>query len=166
MYIKTRVISFKFVNKYYKSTTVDPSQRPSTLLVKGKGMPRSRRTPTRPGIVGTTRTVRHDTQLREGMLPAQHFHFHVGPPVEQTDIPPAAGLDNRKKGKIQLQHGSQEILCQTGLVNRVGAFRISTTPTKFVLLILLYYQYYHYTTSRYVHGTTSQEQKMGRSCFG
>ena len=66
------------------------------------------------------------TQLRPC---AQHFHFYVGPPVEQTDTPPAAGLENRNKGKIQLQHGSQEILCQTGLVDRVGAFRTSTTPT-------------------------------------
>ena len=59
--MKTRVISFKFVNKYYYSTTLDPSQRMGTLLVKGKGLPRSRRTPTRPGIGSTTRPVRHDT---------------------------------------------------------------------------------------------------------
>ena len=31
MYIKTRVFSFKFVNKYY--STLDPSQRTGTLLV-------------------------------------------------------------------------------------------------------------------------------------
>ena len=61
MYIKTRVISFKFVNKYYYSTTLDPSQRTGTLLVKGKGLPRSRRTPTRPGIGSTPRTIRHAT---------------------------------------------------------------------------------------------------------
>ena len=64
MYIKTRVISFKFVNKYYYSTTLDPSQRTGTLLVKGKGLPRSRRTPpppTRPGIGSAPRPVRHDT---------------------------------------------------------------------------------------------------------
>ena len=61
MYIKTIVISFKFVNKYYYSTTLDPSQRLGTLLVKGKGMPRSRRTPTCPGIGSTPRPVRHDT---------------------------------------------------------------------------------------------------------
>ena len=124
--------------------------------------------PTRPGIGSTTWPVRHDTWLREGVLPtAQHFHFYVGPPVEQTDTPPAAGLENKNEGKIQLQHESQEIWCQMGLVDRVGAFCTSTTPTstKFVLLIL-YYQYYHYTTSRYVHRTTSQEQKTGRSCFG
>ena len=36
---------FKFVNKYYYSTTLAPSQRTGTLLVKGKGLPRSRRTP-------------------------------------------------------------------------------------------------------------------------
>ena len=59
-----------FVNKYYYSTTLDPSQRTGTLLVKGKGLPRSRRTPTRPGIGSTTRPVRHDTWLREGVLPS------------------------------------------------------------------------------------------------
>ena len=61
MYIKTRVISFKFVNKYNYSTTLDPSKRTGTLLVKGKGMPRSHRTPTRPGIGSTPRAIRHDT---------------------------------------------------------------------------------------------------------
>ena len=60
-YIKTIVIYFKFLNKYYYSTTLDPSQRTGTLLVKGKGLPRSRRTPTRPGIRSTTRPVWHDT---------------------------------------------------------------------------------------------------------
>ena len=61
MYIKTRVISFKFVNKYYYSTTLDPSQRTCTLLVKGKGLPRSCRTPTCPGIGSTPHPVRYDT---------------------------------------------------------------------------------------------------------
>ena len=45
MYIKTRVISFKFVNKYYYSTTLDPSQRMGTLLVKGKEVCRIRVAP-------------------------------------------------------------------------------------------------------------------------
>ena len=45
MYIKTRVFSFKFVNKYNYSTTLGPSQHMGTLLVKGKGLPRSRHTP-------------------------------------------------------------------------------------------------------------------------
>ena len=35
--------------------------RRGTLLVKGKGLPRSRHTPTRPGIGSTTWPVRHDT---------------------------------------------------------------------------------------------------------
>ena len=39
MYIKTRVFSFKFVNKYY--STLDPLQRTCTWVVKGKGLPRS-----------------------------------------------------------------------------------------------------------------------------
>ena len=70
MYIKTRVISFKFVNKYYYSTTLDLSQCTGTLPVKGKGLPRSRRTPTLPGIGSTPWPVRHDTLLREGVLPS------------------------------------------------------------------------------------------------
>ena len=59
MYIKTRVFSFKFVNKYYSS--LDPLQCTSTLLVKGKGLSRSRRTPTPPGIGSTPWHVQHDT---------------------------------------------------------------------------------------------------------
>ena len=61
MYIKRRVISFKFVNKYYYSTTLDPSQCTGTLLVKEKGLSRSRHTPTRPGIGSTPRPVWHAT---------------------------------------------------------------------------------------------------------
>ena len=61
MYIKTRVFSFKFVTKYYYSTTLDLSQHTGTLLVKGKGLPRSRHTPTRPGIGSTPWPVRHAT---------------------------------------------------------------------------------------------------------
>ena len=96
MYIKTRVISFKFVNKYYYSTTLDPSQR--TLLVKGKGLLRSRRTPTRPGIGSTTRPVRHDTWLREACCLA--FSLSCRTVGEQTDTQPAARLENRNEGKI------------------------------------------------------------------
>ena len=41
---------FQVCDKYYYSTTFDPLQRTGTLLVKGKGLPRSRRTPTRLGF--------------------------------------------------------------------------------------------------------------------
>ena len=41
MYIKTRVFSFKFVNKYY--STLDPLQRMGTLLVSRKMRDKVRR---------------------------------------------------------------------------------------------------------------------------
>ena len=161
-YIKTRVISFKFVNKYYYYTTLDSSQRPGTLLVKGKGLSRSRHTlPTHAPESG----VLHDLSgmiHSLGKVCCLAFSLSCGTTIEKTDTPPAA----RNEGKIQLQHGSQEIWCQMGLVDRVGAFRTSTTPTstKFVLLTILlvlplYNQQVH--ARHNIVGT-----KKGRSCFG
>ena len=170
-YIKTRVISFKFVNKYYYSTALDPSQRTGTLLVKGKGLPRSCRTPPtharESGVLhgpsGTTHSL--------GKACCLAFSLSCGTVVEQTDhwrtAPrPQPGWKTETRGRSSCSTEAKKFG-----VRRV--FLIEQEHSVLVLLLLvpssyslLYYQYYHYTTSRYMRGTTSQEQKMGRSCFG
>ena len=99
--MKRRVFSFKFVNKYY--STLDPLQCTGTLVVKGKGLSRSRRTPHTPGNreYSTARLARHIA--REGVLPSI-FTFmwdRSGANRLSANRTPPVGLENRNdEGKI------------------------------------------------------------------
>ena len=99
MYIKTRVFSVKFANKYY--STLDPLQCTGTLLVKGKGLPRSHRTPharesgVLHGLSGTTHSL--------GKACFLAFSLSCGTAVEQTDYwqtaphPPCWKIETRRE---------------------------------------------------------------------